>query len=85
MIFYEAIYNGTLGPENSYKHARGEKVLHPNGDTVQLKLPLDFMIVSDHSEYLGVLVKMYDQKNPLSKHPLVKSVVGSGNNLDPFY
>ena len=80
--FDEAIYNVKLGPENTYRHARGEKVLHPNGDTVQLKLPLDFMIVSDHSEYLGVLVKMYDKNDPLSKHPMAKAVVGSGNNLD---
>lgn len=80
--FDEAIYNVKLGPENTYRHARGEKVLHPNGDTVQLKLPLDFMIVSDHSEYLGVLVKMYDKNDPLSKHPMAKAVVGSGNDLD---
>ena len=80
--FDEAIYNVKLGPENTYRHARGEKVLHPNGDTVQLKLPLDFMIVSDHSEYLGVLVRMYDKNDPLSKHPMAKAVVGSGNNLD---
>ncbi len=80
--FDEAIYNVKLGPENTYRHARGEKVLHPNGSTVQLKLPLDFMVVSDHSEYLGVLVRMYDPKDPLSKHPLAKSIVGSGNDLD---
>jgi hypothetical protein len=80
--FDEAIYNVKLGPENTYRHARGEKVLHPNGDTVQLKLPLDFMVVSDHAEYLGVLVKMYDPNDPLSKHPLAKQVVGSGNDLD---
>lgn len=80
--FDEAIYNVKLGPENTYRHARGEKVLHPNGDTVQLKLPLDFMVVSDHSEYLGVLVKMYDPNDPLSKHPMAKSIVGSGNDVD---
>ncbi len=80
--FDEAIYNVKLGPENSYKHARGEKVLHPSGQEVQLKLPLDFMIVSDHSEYLGVLVRMYDPNDPLSKHPMAKAVVGSGNDLD---
>lgn len=79
--FDEAIYNVRLGPENAYRHARGEKVLHPNGDTVQLSIPLDFMIVSDHAEYLGVLVRMYDPDDPLSKHPLAAQVVGSGNDL----
>lgn len=80
--FDEAIYNVKLGPENTYRHARGEKVVHPNGDTVQLKLPLDFMIVSDHAEYLGVLVRMYNPNDPLSKHPMAKAVVGSGNDVD---
>lgn len=79
--FDEAIYNVQLGPENAYRHARGEQVLHPNGDTVQLKIPLDFMIVSDHAEYLGVLVRMYDPNDPLSKHPLAETIVGSGDDI----
>ena len=47
--FDEAIYNVRLGPDNSYRHARGEKVNHPSGFEVQLKIPLDFMVVSDHA------------------------------------
>lgn len=80
--FDEAFYNVRLGPENAYKHARGDKVKHPNGDWVQLKLPLDFMIVSDHAEYLGVLIQMYDSSNPLSKNPIAKELIESGNDLD---
>ncbi len=45
--FDEAIYNVRLGPDNSYRHARGEKVRHPAGYDVQLRIPLDFMVVSD--------------------------------------
>ena len=80
--FDEAIYNVTVGPENAYRHARGEKVKHPSGQEVQLKIPLDFMVVSEHAEYLGVLRLMYDPDNPLSKHPMAAAVVGSGDNLD---
>jgi hypothetical protein len=80
--FDEAIYNVTLGPDNAFRHARGEKVRHPAGYDVQLKLPLDFMVVSDHAEYLGVLVRMYDPDDPLSQHPLAKSVVGSGDDIE---
>jgi hypothetical protein len=80
--FDEAIYNVRLGPDNSYRHARGEKVKHPNGQEVQLKIPLDFMVVSDHAEYLGVLVRMFDPNDPLSKHPLAKEIVGSGDDVD---
>lgn len=80
--FDEAIYNVMLGPDNAYRHARGERVKHPNGQEVQLKIPLDFMVVSEHAEYLGVLRQMYDPDNPLSKHPMAASIVGSGDDVD---
>lgn len=80
--FDEAIYNVRLGPDNAYRHAKGEKVMHPAGFEVQLKVPLDFMMVSDHSEYLGVLIRMYDENDPLSSHPMSQSVVGSGNDVE---
>lgn len=80
--FDEAIYDVKLGPDNSYRHARGEKVQHPNGQWVQLKLPLDFHVVSDHAEYLGVLVRMYDPNDPLSKNPMAEQIVGSGDDVE---
>ena len=79
--FDEAIYNVRSGPENSFRHARGEKVKHPGGYDVQLKVPLDFLAVSDHSEYLGVLLRMYDSNDPLSKHPLAAEITSSGNDV----
>lgn len=80
--FDEAIYNVRLGPDNAYRHARGEKVMHPAGYEVQLKVPLDFHAQSDHAEYLGVLIRMYDPDDPLSQHPLAAQVVGSGDDLE---
>ena len=80
--FDEAFYNVRVGPENAYKHARGDKVKHPYGYDVQLKIPLDFMVVSDHAEYMGVLIQMYDPDSPLSKNPIAKSLVESGDDLE---
>jgi hypothetical protein len=80
--FDEAIFNVRLGPDNTYRHARGEEVKHPSGEEVQLKVPLDFMVVSEHAEYLGVLVRMYDPSDPLAKHPLAESIVGSGDDVE---
>ncbi|MGB5291524.1 MAG: DUF3604 domain-containing protein, partial [Lysobacterales bacterium] len=79
--FDEAIYNVRLGPENVYRHARGDKVKHPAGYDVQLKIPLDFMVDSEHAEYLGVLIRMYDPNDPLSKHPLAAQIVDSGDDV----
>ena len=79
--FDEAIYNVRIGPEVAYRHARGETVKHPGGYDVRLKVPLDFLAVSDHSEYLGVLLRMYDPDDPLSRHPLAQEVTSSGNDV----
>ncbi|WP_298534879.1 DUF3604 domain-containing protein [uncultured Algibacter sp.] len=79
--FDAAILDVKTGPEVAYRHARGERVKHPSGQDVQLKIPLDFLSVTDHSEYLGVLVQMYDPDNPLSKHPMAKDIVASGTDV----
>jgi len=43
----------TLTPEASYRFARGEQVTTDTGEPVQLSRPLDFLVVSDHTDQLG--------------------------------
>jgi hypothetical protein len=80
--FDAAILDVKLGPDNAYKHARGDKVMHPAGYEVQLKVPLDFLSVTDHAEYLGVLLQMYDPNNPVSKNPLAGPIIASGTDVN---
>ncbi len=40
---------------DAYRFARGETVVATNGEPVKLRRPLDFLVVADHAEYLGVL------------------------------
>ena len=41
-------------PEVAYRGARGLPVIHPyNRTRVQIRTPLDFLVVSDHAEFLG--------------------------------
>jgi hypothetical protein len=48
--------NRSLGPDAAYRYAKGEPVVHPYNNTrVQIQQPLDFLAVSDHAEYLGVI------------------------------
>jgi hypothetical protein len=47
--------NVALTPQQAYAFARGESVVASNGMTARLNRPLDFLVVSDHAEYLGVL------------------------------
>ncbi len=43
-----------LGPEESFRFARGEEMVSNTGQRVKLIRPLDFLVVSDHAEYLGI-------------------------------
>jgi hypothetical protein len=52
-----------LGPEEAYRFARGEEVISSTGLRVRLQRPLDFLVVSDHAENLG-LAPMIEESNP---------------------
>ena len=47
--------NLRLGPEAAYRFARGELVESHAGGPARLSRPLDFLVVSDHAEYLGLM------------------------------
>ncbi len=47
--------NVKLGPAEAYDFARGGTITAHNGMKARLDRPLDFLVVSDHSEYLGFL------------------------------
>jgi len=46
--------NEKLTPIDAFRFAKGEPIVAHNGQTVRLRRPLDFLLVSDHSEYLGL-------------------------------
>ena len=43
-----------VGPEQAYRFARGEEVTSNSGLPVKLARPLDFLVVADHAENLGL-------------------------------
>ena len=45
--------NMNLTAADAYRFARGEELTAHNGMRVRLRRPLDFLVVSDHAEYLG--------------------------------
>jgi len=52
-----------LGPEDAYRFARGEIVVASEGVRTRLQRPLDFLVVADHAENLG-LAPMVAEANP---------------------
>src|SRR5215510_3484275 len=62
--------NHVTGPADAYKYAKGEAIKHPLGYDVKITTPLDWMGVTDHSEYAGVVRLSNDPSSPLSKLPI---------------
>src|SRR6185369_9767234 len=52
-----------LGPDEAYRFARGEQLRSSTGQLVQLDRPYDWLVVSDHAEYMG-LPQAFAEKNP---------------------
>ena len=48
------LFGNTLGPDDAYRLARGGKVIATSGSPVQLARPLDWLIVTDHTDLMGI-------------------------------
>ena len=56
--------NKRLSPEEAYQFAKGNTVIAHNGEEVQLRRPLDFLVVADHASNMGVMTSLAN-KDPL--------------------
>lgn len=77
----------TLSPDEAYRFARGEEVTSSTGIPARLVRPLDFLVVSDHAENLG-LAPMIAESNPgLLSNPWGKDIhdmVKAGKGYEAF-
>ena len=64
--------NTRLSPAAAYRFARGEAVRAHNGMTVRLDVPLDFLVVADHAEYMGLLPGLRAEDPMLMQDPVGK-------------
>ena len=48
------LFGCTLGPEDAYRLARGEVITSSTGLPVKLSRPLDWLVVTDHSDTMGL-------------------------------
>jgi len=48
-----------LTPEAAYRFARGEEVVSSTGVPAKLSRPLDFLVIADHAEGLGLMQEVY--------------------------
>jgi hypothetical protein len=76
-----------LGPEEAYRFALGEEVVASHGERVRLIRPLDFLVVSDHAENLGLAPFIAESNPELLKSEwgrAVHDLVKAGNSRDAF-
>ncbi len=60
-----------LTPEQAYRFARGEEVISSTGVPAKLSRPLDFLVVSDHAEGLGLMFQVYEGNPAFMQDPIL--------------
>jgi hypothetical protein len=79
---FDAFTNGSkTTPTDAYAWAQGKAITGSGGPEMQLKTPLDFYMVSDHAEFMGVFNQMENPDSPLSKTELAKGVTSPDANV----
>ena len=73
-----------LGPEEAYRFARGETVVASSGQRVRLQRPLDFLVVADHAENLGLAPMITDSDPELLRTEFGKEIHGLVKGGDPM-
>jgi hypothetical protein len=62
-------FGARLSPTDAYKFARGEEVTSNTGQPLKLSRPLDFLVVSDHSDNMGFFPDLFAGKPELLADP----------------
>ena len=70
-------------PDEAYRYAIGEAVQYM-GRAVQRKRPLDFLAITDHSEYLGVAPLAKDPDGPFADTPWPETFSEIGDSILNF-
>ncbi|UCD33444.1 MAG: DUF3604 domain-containing protein, partial [Desulfobacterales bacterium] len=65
-------FGATLGPEEAYRFARGEEVTTSHGERAKLSRPLDWLVVSDHSDAMGAMNEIIKGDPDLMRDQKVK-------------
>lgn len=67
--------NHLTGPDDALKYAQGATIKHPLGYDIGIEQPLDWMGVTDHSEYVGVTKEANTPGSVLSKMPQAQPLI----------
>ncbi|MBW2627711.1 MAG: DUF3604 domain-containing protein [Deltaproteobacteria bacterium] len=81
--------NTTADPDTAYRYAKGLPVIHPyHRAKIQIGTPLDFLVVADHAEMMGVPLRLFQGDKTLTKTASGKRFVKmleAGKNQEVFF
>ena len=67
--------NTKTTPADAYKYATGQPIKHALGYDIKIETPLDWMGVTDHSEYVGVVQLANTPGSSIAKLPIGKQLI----------
>jgi hypothetical protein len=65
-------FGNRLGLDEAYRFARGEQVTASGGQKARLSRPLDFLVIADHSDNMGLFPDLYAGKEHILGDPTGK-------------
>ncbi len=78
VLSFDAYLMGTRRtPNDAYEFAKGAAIEHASGFQMQMKKPLDFLAVSDHGFYLGMMRELANEESDYANHRLAITVRGA--------
>ena len=69
LSFDAGLVGTSLDVDAGYRFARGEKVVSNSGQPVQLIRPLDFLVITDHAEFIGLAPQLHSSAPELLADP----------------
>jgi hypothetical protein len=67
--------NRITDPNDALKYAQGQTIKHPMGYDITIDTPMDFMGVTDHSEYVGITAEANTPGSAVSKMPQAQPLI----------
>ena len=67
--------NRITEPDDALKYAQGQTIKHPLGYDIKIDTPMDFMGVTDHSEYVGITAEANTPGSAVSKLPEAQPLI----------
>lgn len=64
-------YGARLDPDDALRFAKGEEVVSSTGLSAKLARPLDFLVIADHAEGLGMMFEIYEGNPAMVSDPIL--------------